>query len=64
MGAKPWEDVSSRGHGDKGDVGRQGEGGYPKKRKIGKTSFMDGPLEVIPRTALSWLKIGFLCLYE
>ena len=27
-----------------GDVGRQGEGGYPKKQKIGETSFMDGPL--------------------
>ena len=27
-----------------GDVGRQGEGGYPKKRKIGETSFMDGLL--------------------
>ena len=25
-----------------GDVGRQGEGGYPKKQKIGETSFMDG----------------------
>ena len=28
----------------KGDERRQGEGGYPKKRKIGETSFMDGPL--------------------
>ena len=28
-----------------GDVGRQGEGEYPKKRKIGETSFMDGPLQ-------------------
>ena len=44
VGAKSWGDVSSRGHGDKGDVGRQGEGGYPKKWKIGETSFMDGPL--------------------
>ena len=29
--------------GDKGDVGRQGEGGYPKKTKNGEMSFMDGP---------------------
>ena len=31
-----------------GDVGRQGEegeGGYPDKQKIGKASFMDGPLD-------------------
>ena len=28
----------------KGDVRRQGEGGYPKNLKFGETSFMDGPL--------------------
>ena len=32
------------GHSAIGDVGRQGEGGYPKIQKIGETSFMDGPL--------------------
>jgi len=26
-----------------GDMGRQGEGGYPEKWEIGETSFMDGP---------------------
>ena len=25
------------------DLGRQGEGGYPKNLKFGETSFMDGP---------------------
>ena len=25
------------------DLGRQGEGGYPKNPKFGDTSFMDGP---------------------
>ena len=30
----------------KGDVRRQGEGGYPKKWNFGETSFLDGPLPV------------------
>ena len=42
-GAKSWGDVSLKVHGDKGDVGRQGKGGYPKIWKNGETSFMDGP---------------------
>ena len=42
-GSKPWGDVSSRGLGEKVDLGRQGEGGYPKNQKIEKISFMDGP---------------------
>ena len=25
------------------DLGRQGEGGYPKNLEFGETSFMDGP---------------------
>ena len=27
----------------KGDMKRQGEGGYPKNQRFGETSFMDGP---------------------
>ena len=48
------KDVSSKGEGggykkwpkrrrSLVDLGRQGEGGYPKNLKFGETSFMDGP---------------------
>ena len=30
------------------EMRRQGVGGYPKKWKIGATSFMDGPLAILP----------------
>ena len=38
-------EISSKALRAKGDVGRQGEGGYPQKARFGETSFMDGPLE-------------------
>ena len=41
---RPGATSAQRGHRSRGDEGRQGEGGYPKKPEIGATSFMDGPL--------------------
>ena len=48
---------------DKGDVGRQGEGGYPKKRKIAETSFMDGPLGEEQRKCRFKFESGSLRLF-
>ena len=51
-----------KGHRAIGDMGRQGEGGYPNLLKIGLTSFMDGPYLNWHKTGI-WLKFFNNLLY-